>query len=61
MALASKRNKCQLLLEFNAGHLRGHGVLACIDLQFKSLACRGDVNLHDTGFTFKLVGDICSG
>ena len=29
--LASKRNKGQLLLQFNAGHLSCHGVLACID------------------------------
>jgi hypothetical protein len=36
VALASKRNKCQLLLEFNAGYLPGHGVLACIDLQFEN-------------------------
>jgi hypothetical protein len=32
-----------LLLEFNAGQLRGHGVFACIDLQFKSLAFRLDL------------------
>jgi hypothetical protein len=37
VALASKRDKGQLLLKFNAGHLCRHGVLACIDLQSKGL------------------------
>ena len=59
--LAGQGDKCQLLLEFNAGHLRSHGVFACIDLQFKSLARRGDVDFHNAGVAFKLVGDICPG
>ena len=54
VGLTSKSNKCQLLLEFNAGHLRGHGILACIDLQSKSLACSGDMNFHGAGLAFKL-------
>ena len=31
-ASTRERNKCQLLLQFNAGHLRRHGVFACVDL-----------------------------
>ena len=51
----------QLLLEFNAGHLRSHGVFACIDLQLESLTRCGDVNFDRASRTFELIGNIGSG
>ena len=54
-------HKSQLLLQFNAGQLRSHGVPARSDLQSESLPSRGDVNLDRARSTLELVADIRPG
>ena len=61
VALSSQSHKCQLLLQLNAGQLRGHGVFARSDLEPKSLPSRGDVNLDRARSTLELVTDISPG
>ena len=51
----------QLFFQLNAGHLRSHGVFACIDLQLESLTRSGDVNFDRASRTFELIGNIDSG
>ena len=59
--LSSQSHKSQLLLQFNAGQLRSHGVLARSDLEPESLPSRGDVNLDRARSTLELVTDIRPG
>ena len=54
-------HKSQLLLQFNAGQLRGHGIPARSDIEPESLPSRGDVHFDRARSTLELVTDIRPG